>query len=460
VRYPSKNVIAILALAVSLIAACSQSDSDSDSTDGTGNPASPSAPAAPTGLAVQAATGITLTLSWSASSGATSYTLYRSASENGTYAAVKTGLTALTHRDRDLAQTTDYWYKVSATNSVGEGARSAAVKATTVSIMVSTFAGSGASGNDDGQGTAATFNFPYSLAVDPSGNLFVTNSNSHTIRKITPAGLVSTFAGTAGTYGSTDSSGGTPQFRQPLGVGTDTSGNVYVADSDNNTVRKITPAGYVTTLAGTAGVTGHADGTGPAASFNGIYSVAADAAGNLYVTDSNNFSIRKCTPAGVVSTLAGDYSTSGSDDGNGNAATFSMPAGAAADGQGNVYVSDIGNHNIRKITPAGVVTTLAGDYNNTGNADGTGTAATFFYPTGIAVDAWGTIYVADRNNALIRKITQTGVVTTIAGRAGSGDADGTAAEAMFTMPCGICVDADGNLYVSDITLNKVKKIVQ
>ncbi len=124
-RYPSKNVIVILVLSASLIAACSQSDSDSDSTDGTGTPA-PTAPAAPSGLAVSAATGITLTLSWQASSGATSYTLYRSAAENGTYAAVKAGLTALTHHDRDLAQTTDYWYKVSATNTVGEGAQSAA----------------------------------------------------------------------------------------------------------------------------------------------------------------------------------------------------------------------------------------------------------------------------------------------------------------------------------------------
>ena len=433
---------AILALALSLavLFACSQSDSETAATTDTPStpaPATPAVPGAPTGLAVQTATGTTLTLAWSAAAGATSYSIYRSTSAAGTFTAVKTGLTVLTFRDRDLAQTTSYWYKVSATNSVGEGVQSSALSASTVSIMVSTLAGSGVSGNDDGQGTAATFNLPYSIAVDPSGNLFVADANNHTIRKITPAGLVSTFAGTAGTYGSTDSAGGAPQFRQPLGVGTDASGNVYVDDSGNNTVRKITPAGVVTTLAGTAGVTGSADATGAAASFNGIYSVAADAAGNLYVTDSLNSLVRKCTPAGVVTTFAGANGIPGSADGTGTAATFQTPAGAAADAEGNVYVSDIGNHNIRKITPAGVVSTLAGDYNNTGSSDGTGTAATFLYPTGLAVDAWGIVYVADRDNALIRKITPAGVVTTIAGRAGSGDADGTAAAAMFTKPCGI-----------------------
>jgi sugar lactone lactonase YvrE len=160
-------------------------------------------------------------------------------------------------------------------------------------------------GSADGTGSAARFNYPDGVASDSSGNLYVADTGNNTIRKITPAGVVTTLAGTPGIIGSADGTGSHAQFNGPWSVAVDGSGNVYVADTGNNTIRKITSAGVVTTLAGTAGVTGSADGTGGAASFSAPSGVAADSSGNVYVADTNNFTIRKITPAGVVSTLAG-----------------------------------------------------------------------------------------------------------------------------------------------------------
>ena len=177
---------------------------------------------------------------------------------------------------------------------------------------------------------------------------------------MTPAGVVTTLAGLAGSQGSADGTGSAARFAWPIGVAVDSTGNVYVADNGNDTIRKVTPAGVVTTLAGLAGSSGSADGTGSAARFYGPSGVAVDSAGNVYVADTGNYTIRKVTPAGVVTTLAGLAGTEGSADGTGSAARFSYPSGVAVDSAGNVYVADTGNNTIRKVTPAGVVTTLAG----------------------------------------------------------------------------------------------------
>jgi hypothetical protein len=196
--------------------------------------------------------------------------------------------------------------------------------------------------------------------VDGAGNVYVADQDNHTIRKITPAGVVSTLAGSAGVTGSTDGTGAAARFSGTAGVAVDGAGNVYAAEFVNSTVRKITAAGVVTTLAGTAGVTGSADGTGAAARFNTPFGVATDSAGNVYVADTINHTIRKITPAGVVSTLAGTAGVTGSTDGTGAAARFNSPGGVAVDGAGNVYVADGSNHTIRKITSAGVVSTVVG----------------------------------------------------------------------------------------------------
>lgn len=320
--------------------------------------------------------------------------------------------------------------------------------------LVSTFAGSTTKGASDGTGAAASFWYPGGLTTDGAGNVYVADSYNSLIRKITPAGVVTTIAGT-GSNGSADGVGNMASFNLPNGIVVDASGNLYVADTKNCKIRKITPDGTVSTLAG-SGAVGKADGTGAAASFNYPFDLAIDTAGNLYVTDQGNELIRKVTSAGVVTTIAGS-GTTGSSDGTGSAAGFSRPTGIAVDASGNCYVADQDNKKIRMITPSGVVTTLAGG--TTGSADGTGSAAAFNSPNGMTIDASGTLYVTDIPNQLIRKITAKGVVTTIAGKLGSyGFADGLGTSALFYDPQGIQADAAGNLYVADTYNNSIRKI--
>ena len=222
------------------------------------------------------------------------------------------------------------------------------------------------------------------------------------------AGEVITFAG-SGISGNTDGTGTAASFDTPTGVAVDGKGNVYVADRYNHTIRKITPSGEVTTLAG-SGRSGSTDGTGTIASFYYPTGVTVDGTGTIYVADRYNNTIRKITPTGEVTTLAGSGNL-GSTDGTGTAASFDTPTGVAVDGKGNVYVADRYNHKIRKITPTGEVTTLAGS-GSSGSTDGTGTAASFNYPYGVTVDGTGTIYVAGGNNHKIRKISSGKVVLT------------------------------------------------
>ncbi len=325
---------------------------------------------------------------------------------------------------------------------------------------VTTLAGlAGSFGSTDGTGSAARFYSPSGVALDGSGNLFVADSGDHTIRMITPAAAVTTLAGLAGTFGSTDGTGSAARFFNPSGVALDGSGNLYIADRGNYTIRKITPAGAVTTLAGLAGSAGSTDGTGSAARFYGPSGVALDGSGNVYVADTFNHTIRKITPAGDVTTLAGLAGSAGSNDGTGSAASFNHPFGVALDGSGNLYVADTFNHTIRKITPAGDVTTLAGLAGSAGSTDGTGSAALFYGPYGVALDGSDNVYVADRDNHTIRKITPAGAVTTLAGLAGSyGTADGTGSAARFRSPSGLEVDGSGNVYVVEVANHTIRLI--
>ena len=286
-------------------------------------------------------------------------------------------------------------------------------------MLASTLAGTAPQiGSTDGSGSAARFYGPYGVAADSVGNVYVADAANFTIRKITPAGAVSTLAGTAGQLGSVDGTGAAARFNYPYGIAIDSARNVYVADSSNHTIRKITPAGVVSTLAGMAGQNGSTDGIGAAARFRYPYGVATDSADNVYVTDAGNDAIRKITPAGVVTTLAGMAQQVGSTDGTGSAARFNLPYGIVTDSAGNLYVSDTDNHAIRKITPAGVVSTLAGTAQQKGSIDGSGNAARFNSPAGIAMDSASNLYVSDTGNHTIRKITSTGVVTTVVGTPG------------------------------------------
>ena len=327
--------------------------------------------------------------------------------------------------------------------------------------VVTTLAGWTGIGSADGAVSTARFYNPAGLAQDNAGNLYVADSNNNTIRKVTAAGVVTTLAGSAGTWGSADGIGGAAQFGTPTGVALDSAGNVFVADQGNGTIRKLTPVGtnwVVSTVAGSAGNWGNVDGFGAAAQFGNPTGVAVDSDGNIFVADQGNNMIRKVNPAGVVTTLAGSTETGGTADGTGSAALFNGPSGVTVDHAGNVFVADSGNNMIRKVTPTGVVTTLAGSQDTNGSDDGTGSAALFNMPTGVAVDNAGNLFIADQGNNVIRKMTAAGVVTTIGGDAtSSGWADGSGSSALFNQPTGVVVDNAGNVYVADSGNNRISK---
>jgi sugar lactone lactonase YvrE len=264
------------------------------------------------------------------------------------------------------------------------------------------------------------------------------------------AQVITTIAGSVS--GNADGIGLSAQFNFPFGICRDAAGNIFVADNNNNRIRKITSTGVVTTLAGST--VGFADGIGLAAQFNMPYSVCLDGLGNIYVADSGNHKIRKITPNGIVSTFAG--STQGFTNGTGVAAKFNFPSGVCSDASGNIYVGDRNNNVIRKISPSGVVTTFAGS-GDAGNANGIGTSAQFSAPKGICIDVSGDLYVADSNNFRIRKITSTGSVSTFAGST-FGFVNGLSSIAKFNEPSDVCIDNSGNVYVSDSFNNVIRKI--
>lgn len=264
---------------------------------------------------------------------------------------------------------------------------------------------------------------------------------------------VITLAGN-GTMGSNNGTSAVARFYDPQGISVDATGNIYVADTHNLRIRKITPEGMVSTLAG-YGTIGFVDGSGAEAKFSQPKGITIDIMGNLYVADCDNNCIRKVSPEGMVSTLAGG--TSGFADGSGTEAKFRFPRDIAMDVTGNIYVADTENHRIRKITSTGMVSTLAGS-EMVGFRDGTGAEARFYFPNGIAIDETGNIYVADAGNHRIRKITPEGVVSTLTGNGIQGFADGVPATAKFNSPHGIKIDVTGNIYVADTENHRIRKI--
>jgi sugar lactone lactonase YvrE len=300
-------------------------------------------------------------------------------------------------------------------------------------------------GSRDGTNRFARFNFPGGIARDHNGNIFIADIGNNTIRRITPDGTVTTFAGLAGTCSTNDGAANGARFNSPNGLSVESTGIVYVADTSNHTIRKITPDGTVSTVAGLAGVPGTKNGVGTAARFNTPVGLTTDDAGNIYVADTGNNAIREIAPDGTVTTLAGSPGHSGTVDSKrsvlGLGGRFNSPFSLTLDTSGSIFVADTGNNTIRKINLVGVVTTLAGVAGNQGSDDGTNRTASFSGPQGITLDSSGNLLVADAGNNLIRKITPAGGVTTIAGLAGTtGSTDGTHSVASFNSPGDLAVD--------------------
>lgn len=327
------------------------------------------------------------------------------------------------------------------------GICAARAQTTYTPYAITTLAGSaGNYGYVDDTGPAARFSYVYGVAVDSSGNVYVADSATNqaspsfgVVRKITPAGVTTTLAGQSGTGGTSDGTGTAATFGNIGGIAIDKSGNLFVTDRTNGSVRKIVIATRaVTTVVATG-------------TFKNPVGIAVDSSGNLYVADTGNFVIRKIS-GGTVSTLAGTVGTQGFADGAGTSATFGLPNGIAVDSSGNVYVVDTIYNKIRKITAGGTVSTYAGQPGSQAPVDGSLSAARFYVPFGIAIDAAGNIFVTDTENShgLIREISASGNVTTLAGNTVlSGSTDGTGSNARFYNPYGIAVGSSGTLTIAD-----------
>ncbi len=313
-------------------------------------------------------------------------------------------------------------------------------------------------GTANGTGTNALFSDPAAIVTDSGGNFFVADSQNDAIRKVTTNGIVTTFAGQIGVSGTADGTGTGAHFNAPSGLAFDGGGNLFVADTGNSTIRKITPAGAVSTFAGIAGSSGFADGAADSAQFSAPLGIAMSTNGDIFVADSGNHCIRRIS-RGTVSTFAGSPQIWGSADASGTNAQFNGPVGLAFDARGNLFVSDANNDTIRKITVNDVVTTFAGAAGADGAADGVAAAARFRSPAELVFDQKGNLFVADSFNQTIREISTNGIVCTVSGAAGiSSTNDGVNGAGRFYNPYGLAVGADGSLVVAD-TYNELVRTV-
>ena len=350
-----------------------------------------------------------------------------------------------------------YPVTLSATNSVGTGTFALSMTVAQAPPSPSSYAVAQAGYTGPiayGYSLTSVFSGPTGVAVDTAGNIYVADAGSDTIRSVT--GTI--IAGGAGLVGSTDGAAATSHFFKPSGIAVDSSGTLYVTDTGNDTIRTISAAGIVATLAGSPQQVGSADGAGSAARFSSPLGIAVDSGGNIYVADSGNQTVRKVTPSGIVSTLAGSPGQSGSADGIGTAARFKSPSGIAVDSAGNVYVADTGNDTVRRISPSGVTTTVAGQAAQPGSANGFGTAATFNGPTAVVVDSSGDVFVADTGNNSMREIFPNGYVATLSGWVGVLVGPGLGGiysgqlgvyngpVPRIVSPTGLAIDGSGDLY--------------
>ena len=331
--------------------------------------------------------------------------------------------------------------------------------------LISTVAGNGAIGfsGDGGPATSAEINYPRSAAVDVSGDLYIADTYNNRVRKVTPNGTISTVAGN-GTMGYSGDGGPATnaEFALTWGTAVDASGNLYIADNGNMRIRKVTPDGTISTVAGN-GTPGYSGDGGLAISAELLYpeSVAVDSNGNLYIADFQNERIRKVNSAGIITTIAGNGTAGYSGDGGpATSAELNWPTNVAVDGSGNVYIADLMNNRVRKVTAGGVISTVAGNGTAAYSQDGgLATNASLDYPIGVAVDSSNNLYITD-DGARIRKVAPNGTISTVAGDGTvgySGDG-GLATLAELNSPNCLAIDGDGNIYIPDYANQRVRKV--
>jgi trimeric autotransporter adhesin len=329
--------------------------------------------------------------------------------------------------------------------------------------IINTVAGNGSSGysGDGNQATLAKIFYPYDVSADSFGNFFIVDSGNYRIRMVTSAGVISTFAGN-GTQGyGGDGGQATAALLDGVRSVVADSSTIYIADSNNHRIRKVAPSGLISTVAGQSGFSGDA-GYAANAMISSPSGVASDSNGNLYVADTSNHRVRRVSGAGIISTIAGNGIAGYSGDGGqAVSAKLNTPDGLAVDSSGNIYVADSYNHRIRKITSDGVISTFAGTgaFGYSGDG-GQATAAQLYYPHDVAVDVFGNLYIADTNNHRIRKVTSSGIISTVAGTGTAGySADGVAATtAKLNAPTGLAVDSSGNIYIADTYNHRIRKV--
>lgn len=331
---------------------------------------------------------------------------------------------------------------------------------------ITTIAGTGVNGSlgDGSAATAAQLSFPVRVIFDAAGNLYIADHTNHRIRKVTPAGIISTCVGT-GTAGFGGDGGlaTAAQISFPVGVVFDAVGNMYIADRNNNRIRKVNTSGIISTVAGTVGAGFGGDGgQATSAQLSNPFGVAVDAAGNIYIGDSNNNRIRKVNTSGIISTIAGTISAGFSGDGGpATSAQLNFPTGVRVDAAGNVYITDFNNNRLRKIDLSGNMSTVAGTA--TGGFSGDGAAANLAQlntPYDVNFDISGNVYIVDSGNNRVRKINSAGIISTIAGTisAGFSGDGGLATSAQLSNPAGVAFDGTGNVFIADYNNNRIRKV--
>jgi uncharacterized protein (TIGR03437 family) len=337
--------------------------------------------------------------------------------------------------------------------------------AQTTAFTISTVAGTTVPAffGDNGAATSADLNTPIAVAVDSSGNLYIADSANERIRKVTKSsGKISTIAGTGIAQYTGDGAAATAaSLNIPYGIAVDAAGNVYISDLKNHAVRKIGTNGNITTIAGT-GTFGYTGDGGPAASaqLNQPIGLAFDSAGNLYIADSNNYCVRKIDTSGIITTVAGVGGSLGfsGDGGQATKAKLTQPFGIAVDGRGNLYITDSGNHRVREVSN-GVITTIAGSTKGFNGDNGPAAKALLNNPWGILSDANGNLLVSDYGNYRVRSISAAGIITTVAGFAPNYGGDGGAATlATLNSPTGLAADSSGNIYIADAGNNVIRQL--